>query len=266
MKLINILKKNFILPHILCFVFCVVFSLFICIYFSANYNQKKFQSYIRKGKDQSISLVLNLAQELIYNRFQTIFDYLITAREVLEKYHSKEPTTDKEYYSSYLINLIELVVREENTGTEENRLIWFINKEINSIESLLEETNQNSKQFLQLKYLFIFSKILPFFKGFFNNFKGKKGFSIKSFYIMNRKTELFVLYPMNKHSDYREIYNYNKEQNTKNCRNKNRQIPSDYYILLIEIIFYISKIIRINETDKYFKKKFYFTSHIMFCN
>ena len=252
MKLINILKKNFILPLVICFVISVLIALFICIYFSSNYMEENFQYHIRKGKDQSISLVLTLAQELIYNRFQTIFDYLITSREVLEKYHSKEPTTDKEYYTSYLVSLSNLVVREENMKTEENRLIWFINKEINSIDSLLGETNHNSKKYVQLKYLFIFSKILPFFKGFFNNFKGKKAFSIKSFYIMNRKTELFVLYPVNKHSNYRQIYDYNKQQNTKNCRNKNREIPSDYYIFCSEPFINIEEIYRKNPNRRMF--------------
>ena len=252
MKLINILKKNFVLPLILCFVICVAFALFISIYYSADYSEDNFQYHIRKGKDQSISLVLTLAQELIYNRFQTIFDYLITSREVLEKYHSIEPTTDKEYYKSYLVSLSDLVVREENMETEENRLIWFISKEANSIDSLLGEANKNSKRYIQLKYLFVFSKILPFFKGFYNNFKGKKEFSIKSFYIMNRKTELFVLYPVNKHSYYREIYDYNKEQNTKNCRNKDRLIPSDYYIFCSEPFINIEEIYRKNPNRRMF--------------
>ena len=252
MKLINILKKNFVLPLILCFVICVVFALFISIYYSADYNDENFQYHIRKGKDQSISLILTLAQELIYNRFQTIFDYLITAREVLEKYHSIEPTTEKQYYKDYLLSLSDLVVREENMETEENRLIWFISKEANSIDRLLGETNKNSQSYVQLKYLFIFSKILPFFKGFYNNFKGKKEFSIKSFYIMNRKTELFVLYPVNKHSNYRKIYDYNEEQNTKNCRNKNRQIPSDYYIFCSEPFINIEEIHRKNPRRRMF--------------
>ena len=151
MKLINILKKNFVLPLILCFVICVAFALFISIYYSADYSEDNFQYHIRKGKDQSISLVLTLAQELIYNRFQTIFDYLITSREVLEKYHSIEPTTDKEYYKSYLVSLSDLVVREENMETEENRLIWFISKEANNIDSLLGEANKNSKRYIQTR-------------------------------------------------------------------------------------------------------------------
>ena len=39
--------------------------------------------------------------ELLYERFQLIFDYLITTREILDKYHSIwEPTADfqKEQY------------------------------------------------------------------------------------------------------------------------------------------------------------------------
>ena len=252
MKLINILKQNFVLPLIICFVFCVIISLFICLYFSANYNEENFQYHIRKGKDQSISLVLTLAQELVYNRFQTIFDYLITTREVLEKFHSIKHSTDKEYYTSYLLSLNDLVIREENMETEENRLIWFINKEIDKIDILIGETNKNSKTYLQLKYLYIFSHILPFFKGFYNNFKGKKSFSIKSFYIMNRKTELFVLYPVNKHSNYRQIYDYTKEQNSKNCRNKNRQTPSDYYIFCGEAFINIEDIYRKNPNRRMF--------------
>ena len=55
--------------------------------------------------------------ELLYEHFQLEFDYLITAREILDKYHSIwEPTADfpnEQYIKKYVISLMTLYAPEE---------------------------------------------------------------------------------------------------------------------------------------------------------
>ena len=252
MKLINILKKDFLLPLFICFILSICLTLFVCLYYSSRFGEEPFQYHIKKGKDQSISFVLTLAQELLYERFQLVFDYLITLRKVLEIFHTYEP----ELKEDYLISLGQLVVREENKKIEENLMVWFINKEISDLSYFRTydiEENHNSKKYIQYKYLYMFSSLVPFLKGFYNNFKGKESFSIDSFIIMNRKTEIFTSYPVKEHYKYNQIYDYESlSKNQRNCRNKDRRTPKDYYIFCGESFRNIEEIYKKNPNRRMF--------------
>ena len=261
MRLINILKRNFILPLSICLVFTSLIALLLNILYSQEYNKDDFQRNIKRGKDQSVSLVLTLMQELLYERFQLVFDYLITAREILDKYHSIwKPTADfpfEEYIKKYMISLMTLYAPEEFKDLEENKMLWFINNNTNDenffIDVAFDNPSNTSKKYLQLKYLTLFSKLVPVFKGFFNNFKGKDSFCIDSFYIMNRKTELFTLYPIKEYSTYRQMYSFASEgKNSRNCRNKDRNIPDYFYIFCRESFINIEDIYKKNQNRRMF--------------
>ena len=261
MKLINILKRNFIFPLSICLALTSLIAILINILYTQKYSKNEFQRYIKKSKDQGVSLVLTLGQELLYERFQLIFDYLITTREVLDKYHSmwdaQAEIPNFEYYRKYLISLMSLYAPEEFKDLEENKLLWFINNNTND-ENFFEEISfdnlsNKTKKYIQLKYLYLFSKIIPVFKGFYNNFKGKDSFAIDSFYIMNRKTELFLLYPIKEYSTYRQMYNFASEgKNMRNCRDKERNVPDYFYIFCRESFINIEDIYRKNPNRRMF--------------
>ena len=129
MKLINILKRNFILPLSICLVATSLIAVLINIIYSKKYNEEDFQYKIKKGKDQSVSFVVTLVQELLYERFQLVFDYLITAKEVLDKYHSDwdpKDFPDINYFKSYMKNIMEFFRPEDFKDLEENQMLWFI--------------------------------------------------------------------------------------------------------------------------------------------
>ena len=258
MRLINILKRNFIVPLSICLFLSAAISLIVCIWYTSKFNAEDFQRKIKKGKDQSISLILTLGQELIYERFQLVFDYLITAREVLDNFHAN--WDDNIFYNldikSYLISLITLYREQLNVNIEENKMVWFINKGIE--ESIFQNLQRGippkgTQTYTQLKYLYIFSNLIPFLKGFYNNFKGKDEFTIDSIYIMNRKTEILSLYPTKDCESYYQMYDFDiLSENPRNCRNKNRDVPNYFYIFCRESFVNIENIYRKNPNRRMF--------------
>jgi len=261
MKLINILKRNFILPLTLLLIFASLIATLINIFYNSKYSRKDFLQKVKKGKDKSVSFILTLIQELLYERFQLVFDYLIIAREVLDKYHlnfDPQELKNMEYFTNYMVNLISLYASEKFEDLEENKMIWFINNETTDenffhgieFDNIFE--NQK-KKYLQLKYLYLFSKLIPILKGFYNNFKGKESFCIDSFYMMNRKTELFIMYPIKEYSTYKQIYDFDTfTKNNRNCKNKDRNVPNYFYIFCRESFVNIENIYKKNPNRRMF--------------
>ena len=68
---------------------------------------------------------------------------------------------------------------------------------------------------------------------------------------MNRKTELFTLYPIKEYSSYRQKYIFASEgNNSRNCRNKDRNVPDYFYIFCRESFINIEDIYRKNPNRK----------------
>ena len=258
MRLLNILKRDFIIPLSICLFLSVVITLFVCIYYTSKFNSEDFQRQIKKGKDQSISLILTMGQELLYERFQLIFDYLITAREVLDIYHSNwdDINFDKIDIKSYLVSLLSLYREQLNEKIEENRMVWFINKVTE--DTIFKELNSNippqgTQRYVQLKYLYLIANLIPFLKGFYNNFKGKDEFTIDSIYLMNRKTEVLALYPTKDYTSYYQMYDFDiLSENPRNCRNKNREVPNYFYIFCRESFSNIESVYKQNPNRRMF--------------
>ena len=259
MKLINILNRNLILPLAICLILSSIIVILINTIICPNlYKEDKFKDKIKSGKDQSVSLVLTLIQEFLYERFQIVFDYLITAREVMDKYHSNwknEAFPDINYYKKYLLSILSLYKESKNDNFGEDKMVWFINNIIDDTNFFndLPFDKPSSKKYVQLKYLFIFSKIIPVLRAFYNNFKGKEDFSIDSFYLMNRKTEILAIYPIRGRANYKNIYEFEQlSQNSKNCKNKDREIPKYFYIFCRESFINIEEIYSKNKNRRMF--------------
>ena len=258
MRLLNILKRDFIVPLAICLFLSAVITLFVSIYYASKFNSESFQRHIKKGKDQSISLILTLGQELIYQRFQLIFDYLITAREVLDNHHANwnDNIFSNLEIKSYLVSLLSLYREQLNENIEENRMVWFINKvtEDTIFKELKYKIPPNDTQrYVQFKYLHLVANLIPFLKGFYNNFKGKDEFTIDSIYLMNRKTEILVLYPTKDYTSYYQMYDFDiLSENPRNCRNKNREVPNYFYIFCRESFANIESVYRQNPNRRMF--------------
>ena len=241
MKLIYILERNFILPLVICLVLTSVIVFWVNVYVnSSRYNDEEFKQKIKIGKNKSISLVSTLIQEILYDRFQLVFDYLITAKEFLDTYHSNfnEETEqyfkDIEYYKRYLLSVRTLYMRDKDISYGDDKMAWFINqKDDRDLPNLIKSNDEKEK--LQLKYLFLLTKIIPVLKAFFNNFDRKEDFSVDSFYLMNRKTEILAIYPIREPKDYKQVYDFPKyNKNPRNCKDKNGKVPDYFYIFCRE--------------------------------
>ena len=126
MRLIAIMQRNFILPLAIFLFLSIIITLLINLFYTKKFKEKTFQDKIKKNKVQSSSLVLSFTQELLYERFQLVFDYLITASEVLDKYHSSlDEDVPCEKSLNGLINLFRNEYEDENK-IDENKMCWFI--------------------------------------------------------------------------------------------------------------------------------------------
>ena len=147
MKLLNILRRNFIQPLIISAVLAITLSMVTVLHLSKSFFRDSLSNKMRKLKTNNVNPVVNLLQEVIYKRFQTIFDYLITAREFLDNYHETNITDeilkDKSYYANYVINLRTLYTNAE-TSIDENKMVWYINSKSTS---LVKEFLDNEKLF-----------------------------------------------------------------------------------------------------------------------
>ena len=251
MKLLNILRRNFIQPLIISAVLAITLSMITVLHLSKSFFRDSLSNKMRKLKTNNVNPVVNLLQEVIYKRFQTIFDYLITAREFLDNYHETNITDeilkDKSYYANYVINLRTLYTNAE-TSIDENKMVWYINSKSTSLvkEFLDNEklfNNKRTKKYLQLKYIYLFSKIIPVFKAFYENYKDKESFLIESFYIMNRKTEVLSIYPMKEYQKYKNMYDFSKSnKNGEFCLNKSMEYPDYFYLFCRESFVNIQNI------------------------
>ena len=65
MKLINILKRNFILPLSICLIFTSLIVLLLNIFYSQKYNKGDFQINIKRGKESKCFFSTNFNDRII---------------------------------------------------------------------------------------------------------------------------------------------------------------------------------------------------------
>ena len=235
MKLLSFFKLTYLLPSSIYVVISIIIAFLCLITFLKDYINDKHIDEVSNLNCKNDWVLISSIHELLYHRIQNVFDYLISSKLYLDKFHSEmlnsaEPFPNinlEEYFKKYLINL-KTYYTGENPSENLDQMAYNNNdgEPINKIN--FDEIS--SKESMQIKYIYLYSRLIPLFKSFYKNFENKQGFSIDSFYIMNRKTETFGLYPIKKYDNYEQIFNfYNEIKNPNNCRNKNRKIPNYFY-------------------------------------
>ena len=183
-------------------------------------------------------VLISSIQELLYHRIQLVFDYLITSKSYLDTFHSNYDDQEEPLIDSHLKNLKIYYINGSGIDNEKehlDKMTYIFDGSEDDRFLRMQFADLTQKQKLQCKYLNIYSKIIPIFKSFYENFERKEGFALDSLYIMNRKTETFVLYPIKESSYYETIFSFFREnQNPNNCRNKERKIPDYFYIFCRE--------------------------------
>ena len=89
MKLINILKRNFILPLLISTVIIIIISIItICLYSKVIYNEKII-NLLKILDDKETQPIILATQEIIYSKFQIIIKSLTSIYKMYEIYEKE---------------------------------------------------------------------------------------------------------------------------------------------------------------------------------
>ena len=255
MKLLSFFKLTYLLPSSIFLLISILISFFCSITFLDGYTSDKHIEQIGSKNDKKDWILISSIQELLFHRIQLVFDYLITSKLYLNDFYSKVENSftqnEQTYITNHLINLKSYYLNKYqiNESNYLDKMAFVIDGSFSEIILNKELfTELSKKEILQIKYLYIYSQIIPIFKSFYKNFEKKEGFSLDSLYIMNRKTETFALYPIKDVSYYEKIFSFfsmsnsdnNFIRNPNNCKNKKREIPDYFYIFCREAFKSIS--------------------------
>ena len=178
MKLINILKRNFILPLLISTVIIIIISIItICLYSKVIYNEKII-NLLKILDDKETQPIILATQEIIYSKFQIIIKsltsiykmYEIYEKEINEIYYDNiELQTKIGNHSKIYKNIINIVKLNEkfddNINSKKNNLndysTWFINKEFTLLDDDIIFVNNDNDAKEKRILLFIFSKLIP---------------------------------------------------------------------------------------------------------
>ena len=243
MKLLSFFKLTYLLPSSIFLLISIIISfLFLITYLNSYTSDEHIDEITSKNVNKDWVLISSI-HKLLHHRIQLVFDYLITSKSYLDTFHSMLDNNDLDVHLINLANYYKGDINDIDNSIEHLDNMTYIVDEKTDIKTILESQkfqNLPAKQQLQIKYLNLYAKLIPIFKSFYKNFERKEGFALDSIYIMNRKTETFVLYPVKHHSYYKTIFSFfneSKEKNLKNpnnCRNKLRKIPEYFYIFCRE--------------------------------
>ena len=256
MKLINILKRNFILPLLISTVIIIIISIIaICLFSKVIYNEKII-NLLKILDDKETQPILLATQEIIYSKFQIIIKsltsiykmYEIYEKEINEIYNdnivlkSKIGNHSKIYKN--IINIVKLNEKfDDNINSKKTNLndysTWFINKEFTLLDDDIIFVNNNNDAKEKRILLFIFSKLIPLLKTHFEMFKEKPNFQIKLLYLTNQKNELTFFYPLVNNSKFYKLFD--NFQNPSFCKNNKNEIPNYYYFWCSEVFLQIKK-------------------------
>ena len=242
MKLLSFFKLTYLFPSSIFLIISIIISFFCTLTFLNDYKSDEQINKISAKNDKNDWILISSIEKLLSHRIQAVFDYLITAESYMKNFYENfndeylNNETIQGFMNVHLNNLKSYYMKRSDNERD------YLDKMTYIIDDSEEQINFNTskpKKKLQYKYLYIYSQLIPIFKSFYNNFERKEGFALDSLYIMNRKTETFVLYPIKYFSNYDKIFRFYQESTNhiispNNCRNKSRQIPEYFYIFCRE--------------------------------
>ena len=220
MKLINILKRDFILPIVITLFISIILSIISTIIFLNGFFREDLQKKIRLIENKKVGHIMETIQELIYFKFQKIMNSLSMMKMTLAKLNN-EISASSDYLnylfdkkkltiSEYLINAKYLyenysdIINDKNKDLS-NKAVWFINdtfteNNIKNIKNYRNINNELTKN--RLKLLALSIHLIPIWKTIIQMFNDKKSYEVDLIYLVNRKTEVFISYPVLKNNEY----------------------------------------------------------------
>ena len=255
MKLLSFFKLTYLFPSSIFLIISIIISFFCTLTFLNDYKSDEQINKISAKNDKNDWILISSIEKLLSHRIQAVFDYLITAESYMKNFYEnfKDEYLNNEtiqgFMNVHLNNLKSYYMKRSDNERDYLDKMTYI---IDDSEDQINFNTSEPKKKLQYKYLYIYSQLIPIFKSFYNNFERKEGFALDSLYIMNRKTETFVLYPIKYFSNYDKIFRFYQESTNhiispNNCRNKSRQIPEYFYIFCRESFKTINSIYKSNQ-------------------
>ena len=250
MKLIDILKRNFILTLLITTIIILIISVItISIYSKVIYNEKII-NFIKILYDKETQPIIQTTQEIIYSKFQIIIKSLTSIYKMYEIYEKeinqinnindlKIKIGENSIILKNLINIIKLNENFDNILKSKKNLndysTWFVDKDFKNFDDNIDFSDKKEKRIL----LYIFTKLIPLLKTHFEMFKERPEFQIKLLYLTNQKNELIFFYPLlNNSKFYKQFDNF---QNPSFCKNHKNEIPNYYYFWCSEVFLQIAK-------------------------
>ena len=279
MKLINLLKRDFILPIVITLFISIILSIISTILFLNVFFREDLQKKIRLIENKKVGHIMETIQELLYFKFQKIMNSLSMMKMTLAKLNNEiSGTSDYLNYlfekkkltiSEYLINAKYLyenysdIINDKNKDLS-NIAVWFINdtfteNNIKNIKNYRNIKNELTKN--RLKLLALSIHLIPIWKTIVQMFNDKKSYEVDLIYLANRKTEVFISYPVLKNNEY--FYSlFGNKKNEQFCLNNEMDTPNYFYFFCSDIYLQIQNAIKIdNEITNFISYPYIFSSY-----
>jgi len=269
MKLINILKRDFILPIFVTLIISIIISITISLIFSNIFFKEELQRKIRLIENKKVPQIIETMQEFIYSKFQKIFSSLSVMNLLLlqiikEKQYRIISLNDLQnflsVYKEYLINAKTLSINYSDfISTKKdisNIAVWFNNETFTQYSTTNINSNINNNQLDDItldkyKLLALSIHLIPIWKTFYEIFSDNDSYGIDLIYLANRKTETLITYPVLKNSEY--FYSlFQFKENDEFCLNNKMKHPDYFYFFCSDLYLQIQKSLKIDDTLKYF--------------
>ncbi len=280
MKLINILKRDFILPIFVTLIISIFISITTSLIFSNIFFREELQRKIRLIDNKKVPQIIETMQELIYSKFQKIFSSLSIMNLLLLKILKEKKIQEKDFEDlkqiiteNYDKNLINAKYLYENyseiiskSKDLPNKAVWFNNKTFTKEELLNINPNINNNNIDKItldkyKLLALSIHLIPIWKIIYEIFSDSDSYCIDLIYLTNRKTETLITYPVLKENEYFYSLFYLKE-NDEFCLNNKMEHPDYFYFFCSDLYLQIQKSLKMDDSLKYFiSSPYYFPSY-----
>ena len=274
MKLINILKRDFILPIFVTLIISIFISITTSLIFSNIFFREELQRKIRIIENKKVPQIIETMQELIYSKFQKIFSSLsimnLLLLQIIKDYNLSNISFNKlnsfiKNHKDNLINAKDLYEKYSDILKYKdlpNKAVWYNNKTFtqNNLLNIYPNINNNDIDNITIdkyKLLYLSIYLIPIWKVIYEIFSENDSYCIDLIYLTNRKTETLITYPVLKENEY--FYSlFQLKENDEFCLNNKMEHPDYFYFFCSDLYLQIQNSLKMDDSLKYFISYPYF--------
>ena len=219
MKLVQLIRHNFIIPLALSFFVITIISTVLTILFSDVYYNEELYTKVRTVEERKIAPMLKMTKELLYKTIQNKIDMLNILMEEFNSINNVNTVNSKCDDSKviYIVNLT-FTNKNDDDNNYEDMATWFINPDT------LNTTSDASKLVSK------FSCLIKSMKQFYKSKADKPEYSFELFYIVNRKNHIVMTYPIKvNNTAFYKAFTTNGITNPAYCRDTSSTPPTYLY-------------------------------------